>query len=84
MKFNFFLAAKAFAFYAVAAAVMSCNNAPQTPEEAQKDASDSIQKENKQVDLKPAGAAPAWGTDIKPEMQVVIEKLASFGGKPIE
>ena len=33
--------------------------------------------------LKPAGPAPAWGKDIKPEMQVVIEKLASYGDKPI-
>lgn len=34
--------------------------------------------------LKPTGAAPAWAPDIKPEMQTVIEKLASYGDKPIE
>ncbi|RFZ91387.1 alpha/beta hydrolase [Mucilaginibacter conchicola] len=33
--------------------------------------------------LKPAGPAPSWGKDIKPEMQVVMEKLASYGDKPI-
>ena len=84
MKFSLITTAKLMAFSTLAVAVMSCNNAPQTPEEEQKDAADSVKKENKQVDLKPAGAAPAWGTDIKPEMQVVIEKLASLGGKPIE
>lgn len=34
--------------------------------------------------LKPAGPAPEWGKTIKPEMQAVIEKLASYGDKPIE
>ncbi|MDQ0639266.1 acetyl esterase [Pedobacter sp. W3I1] len=34
--------------------------------------------------LKPAGPAPEWGKTIKPEMQVVIEKLSSYGDKPIE
>ncbi|RZL36104.1 alpha/beta hydrolase [Pedobacter sp. Leaf250] len=36
------------------------------------------------VALKPAGPAPDWGQTIKPEMQTVIEKLASYGDKPIE
>lgn len=34
--------------------------------------------------LKPAGPAPEWGKTIKPEMQTVIEKLTSYGDKPIE
>jgi len=34
-------------------------------------------------DLKPKGAKPAWGPTINPPMQVVIEKLASYGAKPI-
>lgn len=34
--------------------------------------------------VKPSGPAPAWATGIKPEMQAVIETLASLGGKPIE
>ncbi|GGE66132.1 acetyl esterase/lipase [Pedobacter psychrotolerans] len=34
--------------------------------------------------LKPAGPPPEWGQSIKPEMQAVIEKLASYGDKPIE
>ncbi len=84
MQIKFLPAVKALALYTITAAIISCNSAPQTAEEAQKDNSDSIKKENKDVDLKPAAAAPAWGTDMKPEMQVVIEKLASLGGKPIE
>ncbi|MDP9048745.1 MAG: alpha/beta hydrolase [Bacteroidota bacterium] len=35
-------------------------------------------------DIKPKGAAPAWAPDIKPQMQAVIEKLVSYGDKPIE
>ncbi|UKT63032.1 alpha/beta hydrolase [Pedobacter mucosus] len=31
----------------------------------------------------PKGAKPSWGPDITPEMQVVIEKLASFNDTPI-
>lgn len=34
--------------------------------------------------VKPTGAAPALAPDIKPEMQAVIEKLASYGDRPIE
>ncbi len=34
--------------------------------------------------LKPAGPAPEWGKTIKPEMQAVMEKLSSYGDKPLE
>jgi acetyl esterase/lipase len=37
-----------------------------------------------QTNLQPKGPKPAWAPDIKPEMQVVIEKLISFNGKPVE
>jgi acetyl esterase len=64
------------------AALLSCNKAKEeTPE---KEMNDSIVKENKDVRLEPKGPAPEWGKNIKPEMAVVIEKLASLGGKPIE
>lgn len=33
--------------------------------------------------IKPMGAAPEWAPGIKPEMQAVMEKLASYGDKPI-
>lgn len=63
-------------------ALFSCNKAKEeTPE---KEMNDSIVSENKDVKLEPTGPAPEWGKSIKPEMTVVIEKLASLGGKPIE
>jgi acetyl esterase/lipase len=34
--------------------------------------------------IKPAGPAPAWAPDMKPEMVAVIEKLQSYGEQPIE
>ncbi|MGI4749510.1 MAG: alpha/beta hydrolase [Janthinobacterium lividum] len=34
--------------------------------------------------LTPKGPKPAWGPNIKPEMAVVIEKLTSYGDKPVE
>lgn len=65
------------------AAAVSCKKEPgnDLPEET---VNDSIVSENKEVELKPKGAAPAWAPNIKPEMAVVIEKLVSLGGKPIE
>lgn len=44
----------------------------------------SAQDSSKFAMLKPTSAKPAWAPDIKPQMQVVLEKLASLGGKPIE
>ncbi|MGB8194139.1 MAG: alpha/beta hydrolase [Chitinophagaceae bacterium] len=38
----------------------------------------------KSTDLKPKGEDPAWGPDIDDEMLVVMEKLQSYGDKPIE
>lgn len=64
--------------------LFSCNDSPATADKEQKETKDSIVKENKDVSLKPAGPAPEWGPSIKPTMAVVIEKLASLGGKPIE
>jgi len=73
---------KPFLVCSVMAVMFSCNKSKtETPE---KEMNDSIVKENKEVKLEPAGPAPEWGKSIKPEMQVVIEKLATLGGKPIE
>ncbi len=33
--------------------------------------------------VKPTGPKPAWGPNIKPEMQAVIEQLMSFNNKPL-
>lgn len=83
MKTRMYLSAKAVLLTAMMALFFACNKnqKPETPEEK---ANDSIVSENKEADLKPAGAVPEWGKSIKPEMQVVIEKLATLGGKPIE
>jgi acetyl esterase/lipase len=35
------------------------------------------------AELRPAGPKPAWGPDITAPMQVVIEKLASYGAPPL-
>ena len=59
----------------------SCNSNPTTTITSTKD---STTTENKQVIIKPTMPAPVWAPSIKPEMQVVIEKLISLGGKPIE
>ena len=64
--------------------IISCNSNSTSTSVPEKEVKDSVVKENKKADLKPTGPAPEWGTSIKPEMQVVIEKLASLGGKPIE
>jgi acetyl esterase/lipase len=82
-KFQSLLVNLLFAFSVVIVAC-SCNDSSQTAPSDTENKKDSIVKENKQIDLKPAGAAPEWGPSIKPEMQVVIEKLISLGGKPIE
>nr|WP_314492656.1 alpha/beta hydrolase [uncultured Chryseobacterium sp.] len=36
------------------------------------------------LSIKPTENKPEWGKTIKPEMQAVMEKLASYGDKPIE
>ncbi len=38
---------------------------------------------NTMANIKPTGVAPSWGPDIKPQMLAVIEKLDSYGDKPI-
>lgn len=81
MKFSTNIA-KPLLMCAVMATLFSCNKTKN--EIPEKEMNDSIVKENKEVKLEPAGPAPEWGKSIKPEMQVVIEKLASLGGKPIE
>ena len=59
----------------------SCNSNTNTSTTSTKD---SMTTENTQITLKPTMPAPDWAPGIKPEMQVVIEKLVSLGGKPLE
>ncbi len=62
---------------------VSCKKEP-AKDLPEKTVNDSIVSENKDMKLKPMDYSPAWAPDIEPEMAVVIEKLASLGGKPIE
>jgi len=68
------------------ALLVSCNKNPKEADAPEQEQADSIKKENTSTAkaLKPAGPAPAWAPSIKDEMAVVIEKLGSLGGKPIE
>lgn len=71
----------------ICAALISCENKSQESQdsgsETSAQAKDTIQ-ENKIKDLKPTGDKPEWAPGIKDNMQVVMEKLASFQAKPIE
>lgn len=74
-----------FSFSALSAlAFMACNGNRNSSTDKSLDTKDSIVAENNDKTLKPAGPPPAWGPSIKLEMAVVMEKLASLGGKPIE
>jgi acetyl esterase len=66
--------------------IIACNSKPKASDTAEVNqyAKDSIVNKNEDVTLSPKGGVPGWGTTIKPEMQVVIDKLISLGGKPIE
>ena len=43
----------------------------------------TIDSGNNKIELKPTGPKPAWGEDITGPMQVVIEKLESYGTPPL-
>ena len=66
------------------AATVSCKKQPGNEIPDNKIVNDTIVSVDKVIALKPAGPAPAWAPNIEPEMAVVIEKLVSLGGKPIE
>ncbi len=61
--------------------MVACNSNPTKSTTTIKDSSIT---QNTIVTLKPTTPAPVWGPSIKPEMQVVVDKLISLGGKPIE
>ncbi len=63
--------------------VSSCSSSDSS---SQTNAPDSTTSNNGTTggQLKPKGEDPAWGKDIDDEMLVVMEKLQSYGDKPIE
>jgi len=78
MKTNFLKIS--IAVSALAITISACNSSTKTTTITDSTITDTT----KTATLKPAGPAPEWGKTIKPEMQAVIEKLASYGDKPIE
>jgi len=59
----------------------SCNN--NTPSNGAGKAPDSSSNEISNT-IKPKGPNPSFAPDLRPEMAAVIEKLGSYGDKPIE
>jgi len=63
----------------------SCgNHAAQTVTADSSSTTTDSTKMTAMIAIKPTGTAPAWGKTMHPEMQAVIEKLMSYGDKPIE
>ena len=68
------------ALCALAISLSACTSGDKTT-----NTTDSVMADSSTVvALKPAGPPPEWGKTIKPEMQAVIEKLASYGDQPLE
>lgn len=76
--------AKLFFAIGLITTIISCNDNSKSTETSTMEVKDSSSMENKEMSLTPTGPVPEWGPSIKPEMAVVIEKLVSLGGKPIE
>ena len=70
----------------VAIAVSSCNSTETTKTTTPGSDSTNAPDASKSAttDLEPKGPDPEWGKDIDDEMLVVMEKLQSYGDKPIE
>jgi acetyl esterase len=66
--------------FGVAVSLSACTGGTKTTDTTDSTITDSTAT----AGLKPAGPAPEWGKTIKPEMQTVIEKLSSYGDKPLE
>jgi len=76
--------ATAFSLVVASILIVSCNgNSHTTTSTADSTIVTETAKEAS-GNIKPKGAAPAWAPDIKPGMLAVIEKLTSYGDRPIE
>jgi len=69
------------AMFAITLSLSACNSETKKTVTTDSTVSDSTASTSS---LKPAGPPPEWGKTIKPEMQAVIEKLVSYGDKPLE
>lgn len=83
-KTNAALAAATLAFCLL---LQACNNGSTTTDtkDSTGTATNTTEKKAGDIpDLKPAGSKPAWGNDLNDNMQVVLDKLASYGDPPLE
>lgn len=83
-KSRFYLAICAAAFAAIS--ISACNSSTKTTSNSDTSGITSTKVDTTAASakaLKPKGAKPAWAPNIAPEMQLVIEKLMSYGDKPI-
>ncbi|WP_133272703.1 alpha/beta hydrolase [Hymenobacter radiodurans] len=88
MNYSFFRPAAMAGLMAPALAscllLSSCDTKPKVTEtDTQATAADSTASATAAGEVKPTGAKPAWGPNLKPEMQAVIEQLMSFNNKPL-
>ncbi len=65
---------------------IACNEGSTQPKTADSTeiSSDSNHLSNAVNSIRPKEGKPGWAPDIHPEMQAVIEKLVSYGARPVE
>ncbi len=87
MKNNFISKTNFCALALLAFSFAACNNGKKATGSSDTSSTTSTKVDTMEASAKtltPKGPKPAWAPNIKPEMAVVIEKLASYGDKPIE
>ncbi len=87
MKNNFIIKTNLCALALLAFSFAACNNGKKATGSSDTSSTTSTKVDTMAASAKtlaPKGPKPAWAPNIKPEMAVVIEKLASYGDKPIE
>lgn len=87
MKNNFISKTNFCALALLAFSFAACNNGKKATSSSDTSSTTSTKVDTMAASAKtltPKGPKPAWAPNIKPEMAVVIEKLASYGDKPIE
>lgn len=73
-----------FLFVCVSALAISCNNADNNATTSGDSTSSKTGDTTSGKLPKPSNAKPDWAPSITDEMQVIMEKLASYGAKPVE
>jgi acetyl esterase len=76
-----------FSFATVLAGIIAiasgCNNISTSQTSNADSAKTDSSASMKPMSIKPMGPKPAWGQDLHPEMQAVLEKLASYNDPAI-